>query len=85
MNAVIDADNSLLFTLCFFGLETLLRKLAMKNNFNPDQKSESGYSGLYLAALEGYRNIVRTDPNTIGGIYAYPLYAAAFAGYTKVA
>lgn len=92
INAITSPSLSPLFTACAFGLNGVLHKLCQLDGFNSnlDQKSESGHTGVYLAAAFGHESIVRllietgVDLNMTGGKYTYPLHAAAFAGHTTI-
>ncbi len=90
LSAVMNLDNTPLFTACVFGLTSLLKIISQPANFDWNQKNDLGQTGLYLASATGYKEIVDlfidhgADVNVSGGRHGSPLHAACFVGHTTV-
>ena len=90
LSAIKSQDSSALYTLCVFGLASLVEEMALTVAFDWNAQSESGHSGLYLACLSGQQNAVRilldrgADANASGGRLGTPLHAACFEGFTDI-
>ena len=80
----------MLFTACAFGLTHLLSIVNRLNNMDWNQKNSLGHTGLYLASVFGYGEIVKylldhgADVNASGGKYGDSLQAICFEGHSAI-
>ncbi|KAL8925653.1 MAG: hypothetical protein Q9208_003336 [Pyrenodesmia sp. 3 TL-2023] len=90
LSAVACQDQTLLFTLCVFGLANLLRQVLDAFTLDLNGKNDSGQTGLYLACSIGHLTVARillehgADINVSGGRLGKPLQAACFEGHTDI-
>ena len=90
LSAVSSSSSTPLFTACIFNLASLLVPLALSDNFDWNQKNNSGHTGLYLACAFGHEYLVETllthgaNVNVSGGRHGNPLQAACFEGHPAI-
>ncbi|KAL8879663.1 MAG: hypothetical protein Q9198_002769, partial [Flavoplaca austrocitrina] len=90
LSAVGSQDQTLLFTLCVFGLANLLRQVVDVSTLDLNGKNDSGQTGIYLASSTGHLAVARillqhgADVNVSGGRLGTPLQAACFQGHIDI-
>ena len=90
LTAVLNHDNTPLFTACVFGFARLLDYIIPAKGFDWNQRNSLGALALYLACLAGNVEIASlfikngADVNACGGRYGCPLYVACFRGHAPV-
>ncbi|KAL8753191.1 MAG: hypothetical protein Q9184_005493 [Pyrenodesmia sp. 2 TL-2023] len=90
LSAVGSQDQTLLFTLCVFGLANLLRQVLDAFTLDLNVKNDSGQTGIYLASSMGHLEVARillqhgANVNVSGGRLGTPLQAACFEGHIGI-
>lgn len=90
LSAVMNPNHTPLFTVCIFGLTSILDNITQAHDFDWNQRNDLGQTGLYLASAAGYEKIASffinhgADVNASGGRHGSPLHAACFVGHTAV-
>jgi ankyrin repeat protein len=90
LTAVQGATISPLFTVCVYGLETLIQALQEDRLFDVNEKNERGHTGIYLAAAMGHTNVVErllqldADVTIECGHHRTALHAACANGHAEV-
>jgi ankyrin repeat protein len=91
LSAVKNPTGTPLFLASAFGLTNILDKLAEDDDFDWNQKSDTGHTAIYLASVFGEQQAAQfliehsADVNATGGRFGNPLQAACFEGHLDIA